>query len=119
MSDVRINTSPRPIPEKSEANEGGHSQVPADARLDEPKSPDAKYDKAMKSGLPEHLLRQQGLGSGDNDLSNAVEAGMQSASDWLLRQGKLMQSEVEHDGAHPRKHSDSASSTHGSSVEKK
>src|ERR1700739_2665859 len=109
MREIRINTSPRPIPEKTEASESGHSQVPANARLDKPKSPDTEYDKAIKSGLPEHPLQQQdqGLGSGDNDLSNAVEAGMQSASDWLLRQGKLLQSDVEHHGTGSRKHSGS------------
>lgn len=120
MSDIRINTSPRPIPEQIEATES-HPQVPANARLDNPKSPDAEYDKAMKTGLPEHVLHQQGqgLGSDENDLSNAVEAGMQSASEWLLRQGKLMQSEVEHRSGDSTEHSDSPGRTHDASVEKK
>lgn len=116
MTDFRINTSPDPIPEKTEANEGSHCQVQANS-LDMPKRPDAVYHKAMKSELPEHLLGQQG--SCENDLSNAVEAGMQSASEWLLRQGKLMPSEVEDRRAHSKTHSDSPGTAHVSDLEKK
>lgn len=117
MSDFRINTSPDPIPEKTEANEGSRSGVQGNV-LDVPKSPAAVYHKVTKS-LPEHPPGQQGLGSCENDLSNAVEAGMQSASEWLLRQGKLMPSEVEDRRPRSKNHSDSPGTAHGSGLEKK
>lgn len=116
MSDFRINTSPDPIPDKTEANEGSHSEVQANG-LDVPKSPAAIYRKATKSELPEHLQGQQR--SCENDLSNAVEAGMQSASEWLARQGKLMPSEVEDRRPHSKNHSASPGAAHGSGLEKK
>ena len=119
MSDIRINSSPRPIPEQTEAGESGHPQVPANTCAKQGKNPTADYEKTMQSGLPEHLLHQQGQGLKPDDLhlSNPVEAGMQSATEWLLRQGKLMESEVD-DHADSRKHTDSPGTANDSSVEK-
>lgn len=120
MSDIRINSSPHPLPEPTEASASDHPQVPANTCAEHAKNPNAEYDQVTKSGLPEHLFEQQGqaLKPGDLHSSNPVEAGMQSASEWLLRQGKLMQSEVEH-RAESTKHTDSPDFSHKSSVERK
>lgn len=120
MSDIRINSSPRPIPEQTEVSEGGDPPAPANTCAEQGKNPTADYEKTMQRGLPKHLLQQQGQGLKPDDLhlSNPVEAGMQSASEWLLRQGKLMQSEVEHH-ADSRKHTDFPGTANDSSVEEK
>jgi hypothetical protein len=87
MTDFKIGNSPQPIHEQTEASSEATPVTERSATPARLKEPD--FSKVMEGGLAEHLLNQRGGGpSGVNGpYGGSAEAGVQSASDWLLQQG--------------------------------
>jgi len=87
MSDFKIGNSPQPIHEQTEASSEATLVTERSATPARLKEPD--FSKVMEGGLAEHLLNQRGGGPSvvNGPYGGSAEAGMQSASDWLLQQG--------------------------------